>query len=55
MVWTNDSEAAIGGERRNVIIGLALKKTQNGGAPAEGDREMYMEVIEMVVELLEKR
>lgn len=55
MIWTNDSEDAIGGERRNVIVGLALKKVQNEGVPAEDDREIYAEVVEMVMELLETK
>jgi len=53
IVWTNDGEDAIG-ERRNVIVGLALRrKAPQERIPAEDNRELYMEVMGMVLELLE--
>ncbi|KLO14500.1 hypothetical protein SCHPADRAFT_851115 [Schizopora paradoxa] len=51
-VWTSNAEDAIGGERRNVMVGLSLRKKMPNGDP-EREREMYMQVIEMVMELLE--
>ena len=51
-VWTSNAEDAIGGERRNVMVGLALKKKVDSGG-LEGEREIYMQVMEMVMELLE--
>jgi len=52
-VWTNDREDAIG-ERRNVIVGMALRrKAPQERTPAEDNRELYMEVMGMVLELLE--
>lgn len=58
LVWTSEEEGQLEGERRAVVVGIALRKpaTQNGGVGFdEHEKAVFHGVMDMVRELLRRQ
>lgn len=50
IVWTAESDGGLEGERRNVVVGIALKKSDEGDDEglSERERNLFVGVMEML-------
>ena len=54
LVWTHEANGPLGGERRPVVVGIALKKSDGPAAEgsSEHERKVFFGVMKMIGELL---
>ena len=59
LVWTYEAEGSLGGDRRAVIVGIALQKSSDTAGSAatltEHERKVFFGVMEVLQELLSKK
>jgi proteasome assembly chaperone 3 len=54
IVWAAESDGLLEVDRRNVVVGIALRKLDgdDGGGLSQQDRDIFLEVMDMLRELL---
>jgi len=54
IVWTAESDGLLEVDRRNIVVGIALRKSDggDGGGISPEDREVFVGVMDMLRELL---